>query len=112
MHRSSGWTRITTRILLNSAVSDDTDDVRRATVMTLGFVLFRHPKILPPIVASLAESCHAHLRDVAAIAIGVACVKTGSMVAVVILNMLTSDAVRIVRQGDLTEMSMVLMHHT
>lgn len=100
------------RMLLYSAVSDVSDDVRRAAVISLGFVLFRHAKMLPHIVSLLAESCHAHVRYGAAMAIGVACVGTGSPMAIGMLERLTSDPSDFVRQGALIGLAMVLMHHT
>lgn len=100
------------RMLLHSAVSDVSDDVRRSAVIALGFVLFRHAKMLPHIVGLLAESCHAHVRYGAAMAIGIACMGTGMPVAVSMLEKLTSDASDFVRQGALIGLAMVLMHHT
>lgn len=50
------------RHLLHMAVSDVSDDVRRAAVIALGFVLFRHPKQVPKIVALSADSCFPHVR--------------------------------------------------
>lgn len=100
------------RMLLHSAVSDVSDDVRRAAVIALGFVLFRHAKMLPHIVGLLAESCHAHVRYGAAMAIGIACIGTGLPVAISMLERLTSDPSDFVRQGALIGLAMVLMHHT
>lgn len=100
------------RMLLHSAVSDVSDDVRRAAVIALGFVLIRHPKLLPNIVGLLAESCHAHVRYGAAMAIGIACMGTGMTVAVSMLERLTADASDFVRQGALIGLAMVMMHHT
>lgn len=100
------------RLLLHSAVSDVSDDVRRAAVIGLGFVLFRHPKLLPRIVALLAESCHAHVRFGAALAIGIACMGTGMPVAIEMLERLTADPSDFVRQGALIGMALVYMHHT
>lgn len=100
------------RLLLHSAVSDVSDDVRRAAVIGLGFVLFRHPRLLPRIVALLAESCHAHVRFGAAVAIGIACMGTGMPAAVEMLERLTTDASDFVRQGALIGLALVFMHHT
>lgn len=100
------------KLLLHAAVSDVSDDVRRAAVIALGFVLFRHPRLLPHIVALLAESCHAHVRYGAAIAIGIACMGTGMPVAANILERLTGDSSDFVRQGALIGMALVFMHHT
>jgi 26S proteasome regulatory subunit N2 len=100
------------RLLLHSAVSDLSDDVRRAAVIAIGFVLFRHAKQVPKIVALLSESCHAHVRYGAAMAIGIACTGTGLPAAVEILERLTTDPSDFVRQGALIGLSLLFMHHT
>ena len=48
--------------LLHYAVSDVSDDVRRAAVMCLGFVLIGSPEQCPKIVALLSESYNPHVR--------------------------------------------------
>jgi 26S proteasome regulatory subunit N2 len=48
--------------LLSLAVLDVSDDVKRAALMNLGFVLFRTPKNIPETVRHLAESYNPHLR--------------------------------------------------
>jgi 26S proteasome regulatory subunit N2 len=48
--------------LLNFAVSDVSDDVRRAAVLCLGFVLMGSPEQCPRIVTLLAESFNPHVR--------------------------------------------------
>lgn len=50
--------------LLHFAVSDVSDDVRRAAVTNLGFVLANAPQQCPRIVALLAESFNPHVRYV------------------------------------------------
>lgn len=59
--------------LLHYAVSDVADDVRRAAVLCLGFVLMGAPEQCPKIVALLAESFNPHVRYGAAMAVGLAC---------------------------------------
>jgi 26S proteasome regulatory subunit N2 len=66
--------------LLHVAVSDVSDDVRRAAVMALGFVLLRTPKQVPRVVQLLAESYNPHVRYGAAMALGISCAGTGSPV--------------------------------
>jgi len=100
------------KLLLHAAVTDVSDDVRRAAVISLGFVLFRHPKQLPRIVSLLSESCHAHVRYGAAIAIGIACIGSGSSVGVELLEKLSVDSTDFVRQGALIGLALVYMHHT
>jgi 26S proteasome regulatory subunit N2 len=50
------------RKLLHIAVSDVSDDVRRAAVTALGFLLSRQPDRCPRMVALLAESYNPHVR--------------------------------------------------
>lgn len=100
------------RLLLHSAVSDLSDDVRRAAVIALGFVLCNRAKQVPKIVELLSESCHAHVRYGSAMAIGVACNGTGLPAAVEILERLTTDPVDFVRQGAFIGLALVFMHHT
>ena len=64
--------------LLHFAVSDVSDEVRRAAVINLGFVLLGVPKQCPRIVRLLAESYNPHLRYGAAMAVGIACAGTGT----------------------------------
>ena len=48
--------------LLHFAVSDVSDDVRRAAVLNLGFLLLGVPDQCPPIVSLLAESYNPNVR--------------------------------------------------
>mmetsp|Transcript_21113 Transcript_21113/g.3426 ORF Transcript_21113/g.3426 Transcript_21113/m.3426 type:complete len:95 (+) Transcript_21113:1551-1835(+) len=48
--------------LLHVAVSDVDNDVRRAAVTAIGFVLFRKPEQVPKIVALLSESYNPYVR--------------------------------------------------
>ena len=50
------------RKLLHVAVSDVNDDVRRAAVEALGFILFRTPEQCPSVVSLLSESYNPHVR--------------------------------------------------
>lgn len=63
--------------LLHIGVSDVSDDVRRAAVMCLGFVLCANPSQVPESVKLLAESFNPHARYGAATAIGISCAATG-----------------------------------
>mmetsp|Transcript_45917 Transcript_45917/g.85735 ORF Transcript_45917/g.85735 Transcript_45917/m.85735 type:complete len:1044 (+) Transcript_45917:91-3222(+) len=100
------------RRLLHFAVSDVSDDVRRAAVMCLGFVLYQTPEQCPRVVSLLAESYNPHMRYGAALAVGIACSGTGLKEAISLLEPLTSDAVDYVRQGALIAMAMVLVQQT
>eukprot|EP00854_Cymbomonas_tetramitiformis_P002915 gene2915-3727_t len=97
------------RRLLHFAVSDVSDDVRRAAVLSLGFVLYQTPEQCPRVVALLAESYNPHMRYGAAMAVGIACSGTGLKEAIALLEPLVTDAVDYVRQGALIAMAMVLI---
>ncbi|ESO10941.1 hypothetical protein HELRODRAFT_71906, partial [Helobdella robusta] len=97
--------------LLHMAVSDVSDDVRRAAVTSLGFLLFRVPEQCPGIVSLLSESFNPHVRYGSAMALGVACAGTGLKEALVLLEPLTNDPVNYVRQGALIASALILIQH-
>lgn len=96
------------RRLLHVAVSDVSDDVRRAAVLNLGFVLLAVPEQCPRTVALLAESYNPHVRYGAAMAVGIACAATGAKEALALLEPLAADGVDFVRQGATIATAMVL----
>jgi len=98
--------------LLHVAVSDVSDDVRRAAVTALGFVLFKQPEQCPKVVSLLAESYNPHVRYGACLALGISCAGTALKGAIDILEPLASDSVDFVRQGALIGLSMVLIQAT
>lgn len=101
------------RKLLHVAVSDVNDDVRRAAVTGLGFLLFRTPEQCPSVVSLLAESYNPHVRYGAAMALGIACAGTGQREAIALLEpMLKFDPVNFVRQGALIASAMILIQQT
>jgi 26S proteasome regulatory subunit N2 len=83
--------------LLHYAVSDVSDDVKRAAMMNLGLLLFRKPEKIPDLVKQLAESYNPHLRYGAAMAVGIGCAGTGLTEALRLLAPLTNDPVDFVR---------------
>ncbi|XP_076304410.1 regulatory particle non-ATPase 2 [Tachypleus tridentatus] len=100
------------RRLLHVAVSDVNDDVRRAAVEALGFILFRTPDQCPSVVSLLAESYNPHVRYGAAMALGISCAGTGNKEAIALLEPMTNDPVNYVRQGALIASSLVLIQQT
>ncbi|CAR21235.1 proteasome regulatory particle base subunit RPN2 [Lachancea thermotolerans CBS 6340] len=98
--------------LLHIAVSDSDDDVRRAAVIALGFVLIRDYTTVPRIVELLAESHNAHVRCGTAFALGISCVGRGLQAAVDVLMPLTKDPVDFVRQAAMIALSLILMQQT
>jgi len=97
------------RRLLHVAVSDVADDVRRAAVIAIGFVLAGTPAQCPRVVKLLAESYNPHVRYGSAFAVGISCAGSGSKEAIELLQPMLADSVDYVRQGALLAMSMVLM---
>ncbi|KAH8555091.1 armadillo-type protein [Umbelopsis sp. PMI_123] len=97
------------RRLLHVAVSDVNDDVRRAAVTALGFILLRNPDQVPRIVQLLSESYNPHVRYGATLALGISCAGTGSMDAIELLEPMTRDPVDFVRQGALISLAMILI---
>lgn len=96
------------RRLLHLAVSDVNDDVRRAAVMNIGFVLFRQPEQVPKLVSLLAESYNPMVRYGACLAIGIACAGSGLKEAFdMLLPIARTDPVDTVRQGALIALAMV-----
>lgn len=97
------------RKLLHVAVSDVNDDVRRAAVTALGFILFRNPTQVPRIVQLLSESYNPHVRYGSALALGISCAGTGLEEAISLLEPLTKDPVDFVRQGACMSLAMILI---
>lgn len=97
------------RKLLHVAVSDVSDDVRRAAVMSLGFVLFRKPSSVPRMVELLSESYNPHVRYGATMALGIACAGTGLDEAIDLLEPMMKDSVDFVRQGALISLAMIMV---
>lgn len=97
------------RRLLHVAVSDVNDDVRRAAVTSLGFLLFRTPSQVPRIVQLLSESYNPNVRYGAAIALGIACAGTGLEEAIELLEPMTKDTVDYVKQGSCIALAMILI---
>ncbi|KNC97437.1 proteasome regulatory particle base subunit RPN2 [Spizellomyces punctatus DAOM BR117] len=97
------------RRLLHVAVSDVNDDVRRAAVTALGFLLFRTPKQVPRVVQLLSESYNPHVRYGATLALGISCAGTGLKEALDLLEPMTKDTVDYVRQGALIASAMILV---
>ncbi|XP_070537971.1 26S proteasome non-ATPase regulatory subunit 1-like isoform X2 [Ptychodera flava] len=97
------------RRLLHVAVSDVNDDVRRAAVTALGFLLFRTPEQCPSVVSLLSESYNPHVRYGAAMALGIACAGTGNKDAINLLEPMTNDPVNYVRQGAFIASALILI---
>jgi len=99
------------RKLLHVAVSDVNDDVRRAAVISIGFLLFNSPEQCPNVVSLLSESYNSHVRYGAALALGISCAGSGMKEALNILEPMINDPVNYVRQGALLSSAMILVQH-
>lgn len=97
------------RRVLDVAVSDVSDNVRRAAVTAIGFILCNTPAQCPKVVGLLAESYNPHVRYGATMALGVACAGTALREATDLLQTMLTDPVEYVRQGALIAMAMVLL---
>lgn len=95
--------------LLHIAVSDASDDVRRASVIALGFILLRNHTAVPRMVELLSESHNPHVRYGTALALGISCAGTGLKEAVEVLEPMMKDSVDFVRQGALISLAMILI---
>ncbi|KAF7494308.1 26S proteasome non-ATPase regulatory subunit 1 [Sarcoptes scabiei] len=100
------------RKLLHVAVSDVNDDVRRAAVEALGFLLFRTSEQCPSVVSLLSESYNPHVRYGSAMALGISCAGTGNKEALSLLEPMTNDPVNFVRQGALIATALILIQQT
>ena len=85
--------------LLHYAVSDCADDVRRAAVMGLGFVLCNSPARVPEMVKLLSTSYNPHVRYAAAMALGISGAGSAMKESEDILRPLLTDTSDFVRQG-------------
>lgn len=95
--------------LLHIAVSDLSNDVRRAAVMGLGFILMRNHTAVPRMVELLSESHNPHVRYGTALALGISCAGTGLKQAIDVLEPMLKDSVDFVRQGSMIALAMILI---
>jgi len=100
------------RKLLHYAVSDVSDDVRRAAALNMGFLLIKTPERIPEILNLLSESYNPHVRYGVAMALGIGCSGTGNTETLKLLVPLTNDSVDFVRQGALIAMSLIFIQIT
>lgn len=100
------------RILLHTAVSDVSDDVRMAAVIGLAFVLFKTPERVPQLVKLLLESFNPHVRYASCIAVGIAMAGSGDSLSIALLEPMLEDTTDYVRQGALMGTAMIYMQQS
>ena len=98
--------------LLHFAVSDVSDDVRRAAVINIGLLLYKTPSKIPEVLNLLSESYNPHVRYGATMAIGIGCAGTALPEALKLLAPMTEDKVDFVRQGAFIALSLVFIQTT
>ena len=100
------------RILLHTAVSDVSDDVRMAAVIGLAFVLYKTPDRVPQLVKLLLESFNPHVRYASCVAVGIAMAGTGDSESISLLEPMLEDMTDFVRQGALLGTAMIYMQQS
>ena len=100
------------RILLHTAVSDVSDDVRMAAVIGLAFVLYKTKERVPQLVKLLMESFNPHVRYASCMAVGIAMAGTGDAESISMLEPMLDDMTDYVRQGALMGTAMIYMQQS
>mmetsp|Transcript_4143 Transcript_4143/g.7986 ORF Transcript_4143/g.7986 Transcript_4143/m.7986 type:complete len:1136 (+) Transcript_4143:53-3460(+) len=100
------------RILLHTAVSDVSDDVRMASVIGLALVLHKTPERVPELVRLLLESFNPHVRYASCMAVGIAMAGTGDSESISLLEPMLTDMADHVRQGALLGTAMIYMQQS
>lgn len=100
------------RLLLHTAVSDVSDDVRMAAVIGLAFVLYKTPKRVPELVKLLLESFNPHVRYASCMAVGIAMAGSGDSESVALLEPMLTDMTDFVRQGALMGTALIYMQQS
>jgi 26S proteasome regulatory subunit N2 len=98
--------------LLSIAASDVSDDVRRAAVLNIGFVMLNQHEKVPKIINLLINSYNSQVRFGAAMAIGISCAGTNFKDAMTALQSLQQDPASFVRQGVTIGMALVMQQAT
>ncbi|KAG7355780.1 proteasome/cyclosome repeat domain containing protein [Nitzschia inconspicua] len=100
------------RILLHTAVSDVSDDVRMAAVIGLAFILYKTPERVPQLVKLLMESFNPHVRYASCMAVGIAMAGTGDAESIAMLEPMLDDMTDYVRQGALMGTALIYMQQS
>lgn len=98
--------------LLDLAVTDPDDNIRRAASTNLGFVLCKDNAQVPKLVSLLARSHDPYVRCGSAMALGISSAGKNYMPAVDILMTLTKDPTDFVKQHAFIALAMILIQQT
>lgn len=99
-------------MLLDLAVTDPDDNIRRAAATNLGFVLCKDHAQVPRLVGSLSRSHDPFVRCGSAMALGISSAGKNYMPAVDVLMTLTKDPTDFVKQHAFIALAMVLIQQT
>lgn len=83
--------------LLQISVNDVSEDVRRAAVISFGFLMFKNYEALPKIMRLLTLSYNPHIRYGTTLALGIACAGTLHPEAIAAIEPMLTDSVDFVR---------------
>ena len=83
--------------LLHVISTDVSDDVKRAAVISLGFVYVNNHQQLPKILSLLVQSYNAHIRYGAVLALGIAGAGKGHQESLKMVQPMLNDNVDFVR---------------
>lgn len=98
---------VATSQLLSIACTDPSDDVRRASVTSLGFVMVGKAEQLPDLLDLLSESFNPNVRYGTSLALGIAFASTGSQDAMALITPMQKDASDFCRQGAYIAQSLI-----
>lgn len=98
--------------LLHFAVSDVSNDVRRAAVTNIGFLMLKDSSQVPKIVHLLSASFNPHVRYGACLALGISSAGSCNAEALNLIEPMLKDAVDFVRQGAFIATAMILQQAT
>lgn len=99
--------------LLDRAVKDVNDDVRRASMIAIGLVLINQPSETVKLVQLVKDSYNPNVRYGASMALAIACANSGNKEALEILDQAArKDSVDFVRQGSLVAAAFVATNHS
>eukprot|EP00796_Vickermania_ingenoplastis_P008253 gene8253-5773_t len=98
--------------LLQAAVKDTFDDVRRNAVIMIGFVCSMNPELCLDMVRVLTESYNPHVRYGVVMALAVSAAGTGLSKVIDVLWDMKDDSVAFVRQGIYIALSLVMVQVT
>ncbi|KAH0481270.1 MAG: hypothetical protein KVP17_004255 [Porospora cf. gigantea B] len=101
---------VAVRALLKLSVADSSNDVKRAAIISVGFVLCDDPKHAMKVLRPLSDSHNALIRNAAALAAGICACGSADIDAVSLLQPLTQDKDDVVRQAAFMSLGLVLMN--